>query len=140
MKSEEIDPTKIPPTKIQSAERPGFTAEQWSLLLVLATVNFTHILDFVIVMPLGDQLRHQLEITPAQFSAVVSAYGLAAMIVGIARCLTGLFGGVAASTVMAIIGDAFRDHQRGKAIGVVTSSFAVASIVLSAFLGRYRPT
>jgi predicted MFS family arabinose efflux permease len=169
MTSEEIAPTKIPPTKIRSAERRGFTAEQWSLLLVLAAVNFTHILDFVIVMPLGDQLRHQLEITPAQFSAVVSAYGLAAMIVGIAsstvvdrfdrktvlitafggfvvatfycglsksyaqlliaRCLTGLFGGVAASTVMAIIGDAFLDHQRGKAIGVVTSSFAVASIV-----------
>jgi predicted MFS family arabinose efflux permease len=164
MSSEEIASAQIP-----SSERRGFTAKQWSLLLVLAAVNFTHILDFVIVMPLGDQLRHQLEITPAQFSAVVSAYGLAAMIVGvasstivdrfdrktvlitafggfvaatfycglsqsytqllIARCLTGLFGGVAASTVMAIIGDAFRDHQRGKAIGVVTSSFAVASII-----------
>ncbi len=156
-------------TQVPSPARRGFSSKEWSLLLVLAAVNFTHILDFVIVMPLGDQLRHQLEITPAQFSAVVSAYGLAAMIVGIAsstivdrfdrktvliaafggfvaatfycglsrsythlliaRCLTGLFGGVAASTVMAIIGDAFQDHQRGKAIGVVTSSFAVASII-----------
>lgn len=164
MSSEENSDTQVP-----SPARRGFSSAEWSLLLVLAAVNFTHILDFVIVMPLGDQLRHQLEITPAQFSAVVSAYGLAAMIVGIAsstivdrfdrktvliaafggfvaatfycglsrsythlllaRCLTGLFGGVAASTVMAIIGDAFLDHQRGKAIGVVTSSFAVASII-----------
>ena len=146
-----------------------FTRQQWGLLFLLAAINFTHILDFVIVMPLGDQLRQQLHINPRQFGIIVSAYGIAAMIVGIvsssvvdlfdrkfvliasfggftlatfycgiapdyahlllARCLAGLFGGLAASSVMAVIGDVFSDGQRGKAIGVVTSSFAVASTI-----------
>ncbi len=147
----------------------GFSRQQWGLLLLLASVNFTHILDFVIVMPLGDSLRQQLQINPRQFGMVVSAYGLAAMITGIisssvvdlydrktilvgsfggftlatfycgvapnfaqlliARCLAGLFGGLASSCVMAVIGDVFADRQRGRAIGVVTSSFAVASTI-----------
>lgn len=50
-----MTPKEIAPTKIQKAERQSFTSQQWSLLFVLAAVNFTHILDFVIVMPLGDQ-------------------------------------------------------------------------------------
>ena len=146
-----------------------FSSQQWGLLLLLAAINFTHILDFVIVMPLGDPLRQQLHITPKQFGMVVSAYGIAAMLMGIvsssvvdlfdrktvlivsfggfalatfycgmapnymhlliARCLAGLFGGMASSCVMAVIGDVFTDRQRGRAIGVVTSSFAVASTI-----------
>lgn len=154
---------------IPVAKPNGFSLRQWGLLLLLASINFTHILDFVIVMPLGDQLRRQLLITPQQFGMIVSAYGISAMVMGIlsssfvdlfdrktvmivsfggfvlatfycgvapdyvhlliARCLTGLFGGLAASCVMAIIGDVYPDRQRGKAIGVVTSSFAVASTI-----------
>ena len=57
-----------------------FDRQQWGLLLLLAAINFTHILDFVIVMPLGDPLRQQLKINPQQFGMVVSAYGIAAMI------------------------------------------------------------
>ncbi len=146
-----------------------FTSQQWGLLLLLAAINFTHILDFVIVMPLGDPLRQQLHINPREFGMVVSAYGISAMITGIisssfvdlfdrktiligsfggfalatfycglapnylhlliARGLAGLFGGMASSCVMAVIGDVFADRQRGKAIGVVTSSFAVASTI-----------
>ena len=146
-----------------------FSRQQWGLLLLLAAINFTHILDFVIVMPLGDQLRQQLSIDPQQFGFIVSVYGIAAMVTGIisssvidlfdrknvlvvsfggftlatfycglapnyfhllvARCLAGLFGGMAASCVMAVIGDVYPDRQRGKAIGVVTSAFAVASTV-----------
>ncbi len=167
-----VDEVAVEPTAAKfSAAKPkaNFTRQQWGLLMLLAAINFTHILDFVIVMPLGDQLRQQLHINPRQFGIVVSAYGIAAMIVGIAsssfvdlfdrkrvlvasfggftlatfycgvapdyshlliaRCLAGLFGGLAASSVMAVIGDVFSDGQRGKAIGVVTSSFAVASTV-----------
>src|SRR5207253_9319070 len=38
-------------------------------------------------------------------------------------------GGVMASTVMAVVGDLFADARRGRAMGVVMSSFSVASIV-----------
>ena len=34
------------------------------LLLVLAAVQFTSIVDFMVVMPLGPQLRRTLEISP----------------------------------------------------------------------------
>ncbi len=48
------------------------------LLLALAAVNFTHIMDFMIMMPLGPQLMDLLKINPQQFSLAVSAYGITA--------------------------------------------------------------
>jgi predicted MFS family arabinose efflux permease len=48
------------------------------LIVILALVQFTHIVDFVIVMPLGLQLMAELQISPGQFSRIVSLYGLAA--------------------------------------------------------------
>lgn len=44
------------------------------LLLVLAGALFTHIMDFMIVMPLGPQLMRLFDITPQQFSFLVSSY------------------------------------------------------------------
>lgn len=143
--------------------------EDWKLVLLLSAINITHILDFVIVMPLADQLREQLQINPSQFSYIVSAYGLSAMFSGIlastvidrfdrrhsmlwslagftaatfycgwapgfshllwGRLLAGAFGGVVASTVMAFIVDCIPSRRRGKAIGVVSSSFAFSSTI-----------
>ena len=54
------------------------------LLLLLAAVQFTHIVDFMIMMPLGPQLTRELGIDARQFGALVSAYGLTAGIVGLA--------------------------------------------------------
>ncbi|MBX9585135.1 MAG: MFS transporter [Gemmataceae bacterium] len=48
------------------------------MLLVLVAVQFTHMVDFVIIMPLGDRLMGELEITPGQFGSVVAAYAWAA--------------------------------------------------------------
>ncbi len=48
------------------------------LLLALAAVNFTHIMDFMIMMPLGPQLMEVLKINPQEFSFAVSAYGITA--------------------------------------------------------------
>ena len=53
-------------------------------LLVLCAVQFTHILDFMIIMPLGGQLMRAFNITPAQFTHLVASYGLAAAISGFA--------------------------------------------------------
>src|SRR6478752_4975596 len=44
------------------------------LLLLLAAVQFTHIMDFMILMPLGPKLMRDLHIGPGQFSAFVAAY------------------------------------------------------------------
>ncbi|MFM2261401.1 MAG: hypothetical protein RI959_77 [Pseudomonadota bacterium] len=51
--------------------------ERW-LLLTLAGVQFTHILDFMVMMPLGPQLTRSLLISDAQFGLLVSAYTFAA--------------------------------------------------------------
>jgi predicted MFS family arabinose efflux permease len=48
------------------------------LLITLAAINFTNIMDFMIMMPLGPQLMRLFDITPQQFGLVVSAYTLSA--------------------------------------------------------------
>ena len=48
------------------------------LLLILASVQFTSIVDFMVVMPLGPQLMRKLAINPAQFGRIVASYTIAA--------------------------------------------------------------
>ncbi|TXB61584.1 MFS transporter [Phaeodactylibacter luteus] len=52
------------------------------LLFLLAVVQFTHIIDFMIIMPLGKQFMQLFDITPQQFSVIVSSYALSAFAVG----------------------------------------------------------
>lgn len=52
------------------------------LLYLLAAVNFTHIVDFMIMMPLGDSLTMYFDISMQQFSILVSAYTISAGISG----------------------------------------------------------
>jgi predicted MFS family arabinose efflux permease len=52
------------------------------ILLLLAAINFTHIIDFMIMMPLGPQLMRYFDITPQAFSYLVSAYTISAGISG----------------------------------------------------------
>ena len=54
-----------------------------SLLLLLAAVQFTHIVDFMILMPLGPQLMRELHIGPGHFSALVAAYTISSGVVSI---------------------------------------------------------
>ena len=51
--------------------------ERW-LLLTLAGIQFTHILDFMIMMPLGPQFTALFGISNAEFGLLVSAYTLSA--------------------------------------------------------------
>ncbi len=48
------------------------------ILYILASVNFTHIMDVMIMMPLGDIFMASFGISPQQFSLLVSAYAIAA--------------------------------------------------------------
>lgn len=54
-----------------------------SLLLTLAAIQFTHILDFMILMPLGSNLMRVFAIDPGQFSRLVASYGFSAAIAGL---------------------------------------------------------
>ncbi len=138
------------------------------LLLVLASVNFTHIMDFMIMMPLGPQLMKLLHIDPQQFGLAVSAYALTAGVssfvsaffvdrfdrkkvllfayigftVGTfscalapnyeflvaARVLAGLFGGMIGAQVLAIVADTFAYERRASAMGILMTSFSIASV------------
>lgn len=74
-----------------SASRPlpapaHITRAEWGLILILVAIQFTHMVDFVIIMPLGGRLMRELELTEAQFAHIVSAYAWAA---GVASLLAG---------------------------------------------------
>ncbi|WP_353484984.1 MFS transporter [Haliscomenobacter sp.] len=60
-----------------------FTPYQWLVVAILATLQFTIILDFMVLSPLGAQLLAELSITTTQFGLVVSAYAFSAGISGI---------------------------------------------------------
>lgn len=65
------------------APEPPLLSER-KLLLLLAAVQFTHIMDFMVMMPLGPQLMRDLAITPQQFGYLISSFALTAGIVGLA--------------------------------------------------------
>jgi MFS transporter, DHA1 family, inner membrane transport protein len=57
------------------------------ILLVLATVQFTSIVDFMVIMPLGPQLKRTIGLTTDRFAMVVAAYTLAAGLAGLVSTL-----------------------------------------------------
>ncbi|MDH4261977.1 MAG: MFS transporter [Spirochaetia bacterium] len=60
-----------------------FTGYQIFVITILAFLQFTVILDFMVISPLGAQLLQELNITTAQFGYVVSAYAFSAGISGL---------------------------------------------------------
>lgn len=66
------DTTKIP-----------FTAYQKFVIFILAITQFTVILDFMVMSPLGDLLMKSLSLKPNQFGFAVSAYAFSAGISGL---------------------------------------------------------
>ena len=60
----------------------------WPLLLVLAAIQFTHVLDFIIIMPLGPLYTREMGLEPWQFGLLVSVYGFTA---GISSLLLAAF-------------------------------------------------
>ena len=53
------------------------------VLLILAAIQFTHIMDFMVMMPLAPRLMRELNLGAGQFSALVAAYSIAAGVVGL---------------------------------------------------------
>jgi predicted MFS family arabinose efflux permease len=63
--------------------KTGFSRYQKGVLALLAFLQFTVILDFMIISPLGAMLMPTLRITPAQFGLVVSVYAFSAGVSGL---------------------------------------------------------
>ena len=146
-----------------------FTKSEKILLAILASIQFSSTVDFIIMMPLGPQLMRVFGIDPHQFGLLVSSYTFCAGTSGffasffidkydrkaslfffflgfaigtiacalaptyelllLARGLTGIFGGVLGSLVMSIVSDTISYERRGRALGVVMTSFSIASVV-----------
>jgi predicted MFS family arabinose efflux permease len=53
------------------------------IIIILFFVQFTHMVDFVVMMPLGPKLVRAFALTPSQFSYVISSYAFAAAIMGV---------------------------------------------------------
>ena len=57
------------------------------ILYILAAINFSNIMDFMIMMPLGPQLMRLFEIGPKEFSVIVSSYTFSAFASGMLSSL-----------------------------------------------------
>ncbi len=68
------------PTGAEVAEGAGswLTFREVLLLLILAVVQFTHIVDFTIIIPLGPVFSKEMGLSTQQFGAVVGAYMITA--------------------------------------------------------------
>lgn len=146
------------------------------VVMLMAFLQFSIILDFMVMSPLGAMLMPALQITPSQFGLAVSAYAFSAGISAISaagfadrfdrkslllflyagfilgtflcaiaptfhfllfgRIVTGIFGGVIGSVVLAITTDLFSLQMRGRVMGVVQTAFA-ASQILGLPIGLY---
>jgi predicted MFS family arabinose efflux permease len=153
-----------------------FSGYQKVVIGILGFLQFTVILDFMIMSPLGAIVMPTLHISPQQFGLAVSSYAFSAGTSGFlaagfadrfdrkrlllffyfgfmlgtllcalattyplllaARIVTGLFGGVIGSVVLAITTDLFPLEMRGRVMGVISTAFA-ASQVLGLPAGLY---
>ena len=60
-----------------SPPSPTSAGAEWGILLLLAAVQFTNILDFVIIMPIAPWAKERFHIDSRHFGNVVAAYGFA---------------------------------------------------------------
>lgn len=59
------------------------TPKERIILIILASLNFTHILDFMIMMPLGNYLMPHFHISAQFFSWIVASYPVTACVSGL---------------------------------------------------------
>jgi predicted MFS family arabinose efflux permease len=72
--------------EIQGSSAPAlksFTSYQTFVVVLLALLQFTVVLDFMILSPLGDILMKTLNLSTSRFGSVVSAYAISAGISGL---------------------------------------------------------
>lgn len=69
--------------KQQETEIIPFTGYQKLVIFLLAITQFTVILDFMVISPLGDMLMKSMNLKPSAFGVAVSAYAISAGISGL---------------------------------------------------------
>ncbi|WP_118974287.1 MFS transporter [Taibaiella koreensis] len=62
---------------------PSFTGYQKFVIFILAITQFTVVLDFMVMSPLGDFMMKSLHISPSQFGTAVSSYAFSAGLSGL---------------------------------------------------------
>ena len=60
-----------------------FTSYQVLAIILLALTQFTVVLDFMVMSPLGDMLMKSMELTTRQFGFAVSGYAISAAVSGL---------------------------------------------------------
>jgi predicted MFS family arabinose efflux permease len=119
-----------------------------ALLALLAAVQFTTVLDFLIVLPLGPQYMKVMRIGPSQFGLMVSAYAISAGISGIAagffldyfdrkRALLGLFSGFMLGTLFCALAQGY--HWLVLARALAGAFGGVTGAVVLAIVGDVVP-
>lgn len=68
---------------MQQTKTIAFSDYQKIAIALLALTQFTVVLDFMVMSPLGDLLMKSMKITPTQFGLVVSSYAFSAGISGL---------------------------------------------------------
>lgn len=84
-------PAETPPSSSASSQDSAYFPDpkrERIFLLLLAAMQFTHIVDFMILMPMGPQLMETFALQPGRFGALVSVYTFSA---GIASILAAIF-------------------------------------------------
>ena len=84
MKENEDQAVAVP---VQEQLVPKTVIREGLLIFVLAAIQFTHMMDFVIMMPLGPQLMRVFTISTQDFGLLVSAYTFSAAVAGFLSAL-----------------------------------------------------
>ncbi len=156
-------------TSLDHTPKVAFSKYQGFIVGLLAFLQFSVILDFMIIAPLGALIMPSMDISTKQFGMIVSAYAFSAGISGIlmagfadrydrkklllvfytgfvastlwcglaqsfhmlllARIVTGLFGGVIGSIVLAIATDLFAPQLRGRVMGYIQTAFGASQVL-----------
>lgn len=96
-----------------------FKNKERLVLLLLAIIQFSDIMDFMIIMPLGPQFMRLFDINPQQFSMIVSIYAASAFL-------------------MSLFSAAFVDRfDRKVALLVVYIGFTIGTLLCSVASGYY---
>ena len=69
--------------KTNTALQPKFTSYQVLVIILLALTQFTVVLDFMVMSPLGDFMMKAMSLTPSQFGFAVSSYAFSAGLAGL---------------------------------------------------------
>ncbi|WP_025597296.1 MFS transporter [Burkholderia sp. WSM2230] len=111
------------------------------LLWLLALTQFTIIMDFMVMMPLGPQIMHSFSITPAAFATAVSAYSWCSGLSGLfaatyidrfdrRRLLLVMYALFALSNLMCALANSFHLLLAARAFAGITGG-VLASVIMA---------